>query len=254
MKNKFLILAIATMFVAAACNKTQNTNPPPPAAQNTDNQNKQTSMTVQLKEQNGSKENGTAVLTAVDNHTQVKIDVSNGPANPSQPSHIHMGACPTPGGVKYTLNDVVAGQSTTVIDIKLDDLLTQLPLAINIHKSAAAIGTYVACGDVGTQTSTTPTPTATPAAKTVTINMTSSGFSPATITINKGDTVTFVNQDTKSRWPASAPHPTHTDYPEFDAKMGIVAGGSWSFTFTKTGTWKFHDHLNPSQFGSVTVK
>lgn len=90
--------------------------------------------------------------------------------------------------------------------------------------------------------------------KTYEIKMTNNGFEPSTLTINKGDTVKFVNNDDTNRWPASAPHPTHTDYPEFDAKKGILAGSSWSFTFDRTGAWKFHDHLIPTMFGTVTVK
>jgi plastocyanin len=98
----------------------------------------------------------------------------------------------------------------------------------------------------------TPTPTST-APKTYDISATDAGYTPATLTIKKGDTVKFTNNGTKLNWPASAPHPTHTDYPEFDPKKGIAVGSSWSFTFTKTGTWRFHDHLNPTHFGSITV-
>lgn len=89
--------------------------------------------------------------------------------------------------------------------------------------------------------------------KTYDIQMTSSGFSPSTLTIKQGDTVKFTNSDTSPHWPASAPHPTHTDYPAFDAKKSIAASESWSLTFDKVGAWKFHDHLNPSSFGTITV-
>ncbi|MBX4187953.1 MAG: cupredoxin domain-containing protein [Candidatus Doudnabacteria bacterium] len=98
----------------------------------------------------------------------------------------------------------------------------------------------------------TPNPTTT-APKNYPVSMTDAGFTPATLTIKKGDTVTFTNNGTKAIWPASAPHPTHTDYPEFDPKKQITVGASWSFTFTKVGTWKYHDHLNPTKFGSITV-
>ncbi|OGE87791.1 MAG: hypothetical protein A3J07_03705 [Candidatus Doudnabacteria bacterium RIFCSPLOWO2_02_FULL_49_13] len=94
---------------------------------------------------------------------------------------------------------------------------------------------------------------AAPAApKTYEINM-AAGFNPATLTIKKGDLVKFVNTDSKPHWPASAPHPTHTDYPEFDSKRAIAPGETWSFTFGKVGSWKFHDHLNSSSFGKITV-
>ncbi len=87
----------------------------------------------------------------------------------------------------------------------------------------------------------------------VSINMTATGFEPSTVTVKKGTKVTFVNKDTKPHWPASAPHPTHTDLPSFDALKGIVAGASYSYTFDKVGTWKFHDHLLSTKFGSVVV-
>jgi plastocyanin len=91
-------------------------------------------------------------------------------------------------------------------------------------------------------------------AKTYEVQMTSAGFSPNTLTVKKGDTVKFINNDTANHWPASAPHPTHTDYPAFDPKKAIAPSDSWSFTFDKVGNWKYHDHLNSSKFyGTVTV-
>jgi plastocyanin len=97
-----------------------------------------------------------------------------------------------------------------------------------------------------------PTPTST-APKTYNVSMTDAAFVPNTLTIKKGDTVKFTNNGTKAIWPASAPHPTHTDYPAFDPKKGVAVGESWSFTFTLVGTWKYHDHLNPTRFGSISV-
>lgn len=114
-----------------------------------------------------------------------------------------------------------------------------------------------------TSTEPQPTPTQTPnqtpppastAPKTVEISMTDSGYTPSQVTINKGDTVKFTNNGTKPNWPASAPHPTHTDYPAFDPLKGIAVGDSWSFTFDQTGRWPFHDHLNPTRYGAVTVQ
>jgi len=78
-------------------------------------------------------------------------------------------------------------------------------------------------------------------------------FTPKQLTVKVGDTVVFKNNGSSAFWPASAPHPQHTNYPEFDPKKAIAAGGSWSFVFTKAGTWGYHDHLNASHFGSITV-
>lgn len=85
------------------------------------------------------------------------------------------------------------------------------------------------------------------------IRMTDAGFDPATITIPKGTPVMFFNESSAPRWPASAPHPTHTNYPEFDPKAGIEPGQSWTFTFDKPGAWAFHDHLQATKFGKITV-
>jgi plastocyanin len=88
----------------------------------------------------------------------------------------------------------------------------------------------------------------------VRVSYTDSGFSPRDITVAKGQTVTFVNNSTHDMWPASDDHPTHTIYPEFDPKRRIAAGDSFSFVFEKVGTWEYHNHLQSSQTGSVTVK
>ncbi|HBB37440.1 MAG: Plastocyanin [Candidatus Moranbacteria bacterium GW2011_GWC1_45_18] len=86
------------------------------------------------------------------------------------------------------------------------------------------------------------------------IEYTDSGFSPQSVTVKISDTVAFTNNSSGEMWVASAPHPVHTDYPELDAKRAYTKGETYSFTFEKTGTWKFHNHLNPTKFGSVTVQ
>ncbi len=91
-------------------------------------------------------------------------------------------------------------------------------------------------------------------AKSVTVTFTDTGFSPADITINLGDSVVFTNKSSGSFWPASDPHPTHTVLPDFDADRAIATGQSYTYTFTRAGTWGYHDHLDASKRGSVTVK
>lgn len=85
------------------------------------------------------------------------------------------------------------------------------------------------------------------------VHYTDKGFDPQVVTIAHGSTVVFKNEGTTGVWVASAPHPAHTDYPGFDAKRSVGPGDSYSFTFQRIGTWKYHDHLNPSQYGSVIV-
>ena len=112
-------------------------------------------------------------------------------------------------------------------------------------------------------TSYTPTPTPTPVPTTTnTIEITSDGFNPSSLTIKVGDTVTFVNKETTQHWPASDIHPIHNIYPEgggcigskFDACKGLKQGDSFSFTFSRSGRWCYHDHLNPVLTGCVDVQ
>lgn len=92
-----------------------------------------------------------------------------------------------------------------------------------------------------------------PPKQTHAVILTTDGFSPSEITINKGDTIKFKTTTGKPFWPASNLHPTHTIYPEFDPKEPIPPDQSWSFTFTKVGEWKYHDHLSPLYKGKITV-
>ncbi|HMI98841.1 MAG TPA: hypothetical protein VK488_03310 [Gaiellaceae bacterium] len=110
-------------------------------------------VTVNLTEQNGSGESGTATLTKEGDKTKVVLALQDNSAtmmSEPQPAHIHKGSCakldPTP---LYGLADVKNGKSTSTVNAKLDDLRNGA-FAINVHKSATEIQTYVACGDIGT--------------------------------------------------------------------------------------------------------
>ncbi len=105
------------------------------------------SMILALNEQNKSKESGTATLEEKDGKIIVRLDLKNAPKGVRQPAHIHVGACPTPGKVKYDLTFPVDGKSETTLNITWDQLTSQGPLALNIHKSTKEASVYVACGD-----------------------------------------------------------------------------------------------------------
>lgn len=106
---------------------------------------------------------------------------------------------------------------------------------------------------VGILLSQRSTPENKSAVATTTILMKQDSFEPETLTIKKGATVEFKNMDSVARWPASNLHPTHTIYPQFDPRQPIDPGQSWSFTFEKAGSWKYHDHLIPSIRGTIIV-
>ncbi len=80
-----------------------------------------------------------------------------------------------------------------------------------------------------------------------------SGFGPMEVTITEGSTVTFVNESNRSMWVASAVHPTHSLLPGFDQLTSVARGGTYEYTFTKVGTWKYHNHMFPSDTATVIV-
>ena len=87
-----------------------------------------------------------------------------------------------------------------------------------------------------------------------TVLITDEGFMPDSLEITLGTKVNFINSTNHTVWVASSPHPIHTDLPGFDNKGGTPAGGTYEYTFEKIGTWKYHDHLNPTLYGKVIVK
>ncbi len=86
------------------------------------------------------------------------------------------------------------------------------------------------------------------------ITYTSQGFSPTSLKIKKGNTVIFRNKSEKSFWPASAIHPFHTIYPEFDSRKPIESEGIYSIVFERAGSWQYHDHLSSKRTGVVIVE
>ncbi|PCI27495.1 hypothetical protein COB55_05695 [Candidatus Wolfebacteria bacterium] len=86
------------------------------------------------------------------------------------------------------------------------------------------------------------------------ITYTNEGFSPKEITVEQGQTVTFLNESNKGMWVASDVHPSHEIFPEFDAKTAIDAGSSYEFTFETVGPWAYHNHFGPGDIGVVVVK
>jgi len=105
-------------------------------------------VTVKLSQQNKSKESGTARLTPAGDKTKVELNIKGAPKGVSQPAHIHEGSCakldPKPA---FPLSPLVNGKSETIVNASIDDL-TSGGYAINGHKSAQEVSTYVFCGDL----------------------------------------------------------------------------------------------------------
>lgn len=150
----------------------------------------------------------------------------------------------------------------------------------HIHWAVLIVGLVLLTGCTGTGGTTDGTSDngGTVLSGTVSVNVTDAGFEPASITVEQGATVTWVNQRDRATWPASDIHPSHTQYPggdydasgsyqgsqgcsgageqkgdAFDACQEIQPGETFSFTFMETGTFGYHDHLRPGTTGTVRV-
>ncbi|MBI2100448.1 MAG: hypothetical protein HYT47_00270 [Candidatus Vogelbacteria bacterium] len=106
------------------------------------------SLKVELTVENSSGESGQATLSELDGQVMVTIALSGGPQDLPQPVHLHKGTCEALGEPIYTLSSVVNGVSETTLPVSLAAITGQLPLALNVHKSAAEMSVYVACGEV----------------------------------------------------------------------------------------------------------
>ncbi|MDP3992290.1 MAG: hypothetical protein Q8P79_02160 [Nanoarchaeota archaeon] len=105
-------------------------------------------ITVGLAEENDSNQSGTATLVESGGQVTVTLNITGFVEGISQPAHIHNGSCPDVGAVKYPLSSVLNGISETTINATFDQLEDELPLAINVHKSAGESSVYVSCGDL----------------------------------------------------------------------------------------------------------
>jgi hypothetical protein len=111
---------------------------------------------VTINALNGSGEHGTAVLVKYKgDQTKVTLSLQHVPGGANQPNHIHLGTCgPGLGGVKEPLTNVVRGGGgfgnvtvVTIIDKPLGSF-SNGKFSLNVHKSAALLSQYVACGNI----------------------------------------------------------------------------------------------------------
>ncbi len=85
------------------------------------------------------------------------------------------------------------------------------------------------------------------------ISITDQGFSPAAITVKKGQPVTWQNSDEAIHQVAGDPHPQHDEVEGFFAPTPLNAGDSYTFVFDKAGTYHYHDELNPEAFSGTII-
>jgi plastocyanin len=83
-------------------------------------------------------------------------------------------------------------------------------------------------------------------AATSTVQITSTGFTPSSLTVNHGDKVTWHNAD-------KVDHQVVADDGSFASPI-LHANESWSTALNTAGTFRYHDALHPRLTGKITVK
>ncbi len=79
------------------------------------------------------------------------------------------------------------------------------------------------------------------------VDITQAGFTPNKVTIAFGDSVTWTNKDV-------ANHQVLADQTKFPTSPVLQANQTYSYTFTKSGSFGYRDALNTKRRGTVTVR
>ncbi|MFA4826359.1 MAG: cupredoxin family copper-binding protein [Methanoregula sp.] len=119
--------------------------------------------------------------------------------------------------------------------------------------TACTVMLVLACLCAGCASSQSPpqpasaTPSPSGSANAITIK--NFAFSPATLTIKTGATVTWTNDD-------SAPHTVVSDAgsPVPFTSPQLATGASYPQTFTRAGTYGYHCSIHPSMKGTIVVE
>lgn len=88
----------------------------------------------------------------------------------------------------------------------------------------------------------------------VSIVLTDEGFAPRYVRISAGTEIVFTTTRSYQFWPASNEHPAHTIFPDFDPRRPLEPNEAWSFTFERSGEWRFHDHVRSYYTGTIYVE
>jgi len=80
-----------------------------------------------------------------------------------------------------------------------------------------------------------------------TVTIDNFSFTPATLTVKAGTTVTWTNQD-------DIPHGIGSANNAFPKSKALDTDDSYSFTFATPGTYQFFCYLHPKMVGSIVVE
>ena len=96
-------------------------------------------------------------------------------------------------------------------------------------------------------------PTLIQAGETINVEVTDSGFEPASLTVKVNSRVKWTNKTNKAISINSDDHPTHKLNPKINLSE-VQSEGSVSTIFDKSGVYPYHDHYNPVRTGKIVVE
>jgi plastocyanin len=138
------------------------------------------------------------------------------------------------------------GLMTLVIGGVLASIVSVAGLSAGASESSDTLASSAAITQAKAASATTTTAKAT-AAATKEVMIENYKFSPAALTVSVGDTVKWTNMDT-------APHTvTVTSGPVKFNSGNLAKGQSFSYTFTKAGTYAYYCAVHPDMTAKVTV-
>jgi plastocyanin len=89
--------------------------------------------------------------------------------------------------------------------------------------------------------------------KVAVVRITQQGFQPATVTVEQGTKVTWINDDANLHQVAANPYPKSTDLPRLKSEI-LNNAQTYVYTADTVGTFGYHDQLNPTINGTLVVQ
>ena len=178
-------------------------------------------------------------------HIHYFFDV-DAPTTQGQPAVTAAGTYAATAATSYTWSNVTPGTHSFSVElVNNDHTPLNPPYVAKIIVTVSPISTPSPTPTA----SSTPTPTLTPTATTTAtankVSIQGFAFSPSSISVPVGTTVTWTNKD-------SVTHTVTSDTGAF-ASGNLAPGKTFSFTFNQAGTFAYHCNIHTYMHGTVVV-